>query len=66
MANIDPATATIDDLTNSEPLSEEDRDAITMAWAAPVHNLWGSTSLGLDRDRRSGGWLRLWRGSAHL
>jgi phenylacetate-coenzyme A ligase PaaK-like adenylate-forming protein len=48
MANIDPATATIDDLTNSEPLSEEDRDAITIAWAAPVHNLWGSTEIGVQ------------------
>jgi phenylacetate-coenzyme A ligase PaaK-like adenylate-forming protein len=34
--------------TNSEPLSEEDRDAIDTAWAAPVHNLWGSTEIGVQ------------------
>ncbi len=34
--------------TNSEPLSEEDRDAITIAWGAPVHNLWGSTEIGVQ------------------
>ena len=34
--------------TNSEPLSEEDRDAIEAAWAAPVHNLWGSTEIGVQ------------------
>jgi phenylacetate-coenzyme A ligase PaaK-like adenylate-forming protein len=34
--------------TNSEPLSEEDRDAITIAWSAPVHNLWGSTEIGVQ------------------
>jgi phenylacetate-coenzyme A ligase PaaK-like adenylate-forming protein len=34
--------------TNSEPLSVEDRDAITTAWAAPVHNLWGSTEIGVQ------------------
>src|SRR6201989_1551107 len=28
--------------TNSEPLLDEDRQAIDEAWAAPVHNLWGS------------------------
>lgn len=34
--------------TNSEPLSEEDRDAIELAWGAPVHNLWGSTEIGVQ------------------
>jgi len=34
--------------TNSEPLSVEDRDAITTAWGAPVHNLWGSTEIGVQ------------------
>jgi phenylacetate-coenzyme A ligase PaaK-like adenylate-forming protein len=34
--------------TNSEPLSEEDRDAITAAWGAAVHNLWGSTEIGVQ------------------
>ncbi|HEY6682868.1 MAG TPA: hypothetical protein VI030_07840 [Propionibacteriaceae bacterium] len=34
--------------TNSEPLSDEDRDAITVAWGAPVHNLWGSTEIGVQ------------------
>jgi phenylacetate-coenzyme A ligase PaaK-like adenylate-forming protein len=34
--------------TNSEPLSGEDRDAIDTAWAAPVHNLWGSTEIGVQ------------------
>ena len=34
--------------TNSEPLSEEDRDAIRGAWGAPVHNLWGSTEIGVQ------------------
>jgi phenylacetate-coenzyme A ligase PaaK-like adenylate-forming protein len=34
--------------TNSEPLSEEDRDAIKIAWGAPVHNLWGSTEIGIQ------------------
>jgi phenylacetate-CoA ligase len=33
--------------TNSEPLSDEDRDAIARAWSAPVHNLWGSTEIGV-------------------
>jgi phenylacetate-CoA ligase len=36
--------------TNSEPLSEEDRDAIRSAWDAPVHNLWGSTEIGVQAD----------------
>jgi phenylacetate-coenzyme A ligase PaaK-like adenylate-forming protein len=34
--------------TNSEPLSEEDRDAIDTAWGTPVHNLWGSTEIGVQ------------------
>ena len=34
--------------TNSEPLSEEDREAIGTAWGAPVHNLWGSTEVGVQ------------------
>jgi len=34
--------------TNSEPLTVEDRDAIDAAWAAPVHNLWGSTEIGVQ------------------
>jgi phenylacetate-coenzyme A ligase PaaK-like adenylate-forming protein len=34
--------------TNSEPLSEEDRDAIDTAWHAPLHNLWGSTEIGVQ------------------
>lgn len=34
--------------TNSEPLTEEDRDAIAAAWGSPVHNLWGSTEIGVQ------------------
>lgn len=34
--------------TNSEPLTEEDREAIQAAWQAPVHNLWGSTEIGVQ------------------
>jgi phenylacetate-coenzyme A ligase PaaK-like adenylate-forming protein len=34
--------------TNSEPLSEEDLAAIVGAWNAPVHNLWGSTEIGVQ------------------
>ena len=34
--------------TNSEPLSEEDREAIRAAWGATVHNLWGSTEIGVQ------------------
>jgi phenylacetate-CoA ligase len=34
--------------TNSEPLLEEDRQAIRDAWNAPVHNLWGSTEIGVQ------------------
>ena len=34
--------------TNSEPLLPEDRDAIVNAWQAPLHNLWGSTELGVQ------------------
>ncbi len=34
--------------TNSEPLSDEDRAAIERAWSAPIHNLWGSTEIGVQ------------------
>ena len=34
--------------TNSEPLSEEDREAIETAWGAPIHNFWGSTEIGVQ------------------
>lgn len=34
--------------TNSEPLLDEDRQAITDAWHVPVHNLWGSTEIGVQ------------------
>lgn len=34
--------------TNSEPLSHEDRAAISGAWNAPIHNLWGSTEIGVQ------------------
>jgi phenylacetate-CoA ligase len=34
--------------TNSEPLSGEDRDAIQAAWNVPIHNLWGSTEIGVQ------------------
>lgn len=34
--------------TNSEPLLPEDRDAILRAWQVPLHNLWGSTELGVQ------------------
>ena len=34
--------------TNSEPLLDEDREAIRLAWDAPVHNLWGSTEIGVQ------------------
>ncbi|RZK96463.1 MAG: phenylacetate--CoA ligase family protein [Rhodococcus sp. (in: high G+C Gram-positive bacteria)] len=34
--------------TNSEPLLEEDREAIREAWNIPVHNLWGSTEIGVQ------------------
>ena len=34
--------------TNSEPLLDEDRQAITEAWHAPIHNLWGSTEIGVQ------------------
>jgi phenylacetate-CoA ligase len=34
--------------TNSEPLLGEDRQAIREAWDAPVHNLWGSTEIGVQ------------------
>lgn len=34
--------------TNSEPLLDEDRQAIAEAWNVPVHNLWGSTEIGVQ------------------
>ena len=34
--------------TNSEPLLDEDRHAIAEAWHVPVHNLWGSTEIGVQ------------------
>ncbi|WP_319435485.1 phenylacetate--CoA ligase family protein [Mycobacterium sp. RTGN5] len=34
--------------TNSEPLLPEDREAIVQAWGATVHNLWGSTEIGVQ------------------
>ncbi len=34
--------------TNSEPLLAADRDAIVDAWHAPLHNLWGSTEIGVQ------------------
>jgi phenylacetate-CoA ligase len=34
--------------TNSEPLLDEDRQAIRDAWRVPVHNLWGSTEIGVQ------------------
>lgn len=34
--------------TNSEPLLDEDRRAIRAAWEAPIHNLWGSTEIGVQ------------------
>ncbi|QIZ35973.1 phenylacetate--CoA ligase family protein [Saccharopolyspora sp. ASAGF58] len=34
--------------TNSEPLFDEDRRAIRDAWNVPVHNLWGSTEIGVQ------------------
>ena len=34
--------------TNSEPLLDEDRAAIRDAWNVPIHNLWGSTEIGVQ------------------
>jgi phenylacetate-CoA ligase len=34
--------------TNSEPLTDEDRQVIGAAWNVPVHNLWGSTEIGVQ------------------
>jgi len=47
--------------TNSEPLLDEDRQAIAGAWDVPVHNLWGSTEIGVQAVG-----LRPRRGTAHL
>lgn len=41
--------------TNSEPLAEEDREAIRAAWDAPIHNLWGSTEIGVQAVGCGGG-----------
>ncbi|MCH9728889.1 MAG: phenylacetate--CoA ligase family protein [Actinomycetia bacterium] len=42
--DIDPVRVS----TNSEPLFDEDRLAIEQAWNAPLHNLWGSTEIGVQ------------------
>ena len=34
--------------TNSEPLLDDDRQAIAEAWHVPIHNLWGSTEIGVQ------------------
>lgn len=34
--------------TNSEPLLDEDRQAICAAWGARIHNVWGSTEIGVQ------------------
>lgn len=34
--------------TNSEPLLDEDRQAVTRAWHPVIHNLWGSTEIGVQ------------------
>lgn len=34
--------------TNSDPLLDEDRQSITEAWDAPIHNVWGSTEIGIQ------------------
>jgi phenylacetate-CoA ligase len=34
--------------TNSEPLLDEDRQSIHEAWGAPIHNVWGSTEVGVQ------------------
>lgn len=34
--------------TNSEPLFDEDRQAIAEAWHPTLHNLWGSTEIGVQ------------------
>ena len=34
--------------TNSEPLLDEDRQAIGQAWQPVIHNLWGSTEIGVQ------------------
>jgi phenylacetate-coenzyme A ligase PaaK-like adenylate-forming protein len=34
--------------TNSEPLLDEDRQAIAHAWHPVIHNLWGSTEIGVQ------------------
>jgi len=34
--------------TNSEPLTDEDRAAIHTAWGVTIHNVWGSTEIGVQ------------------
>jgi phenylacetate-CoA ligase len=34
--------------TNSEPLLDEDRQSVREAWGAPLHNVWGSTEIGVQ------------------
>jgi phenylacetate-coenzyme A ligase PaaK-like adenylate-forming protein len=34
--------------TNSEPLLDEDREAIVAAWDPAIHNVWGSTEIGVQ------------------
>lgn len=34
--------------TNSEPLLAEDRDAMVAAWDPAIHNVWGSTEIGVQ------------------
>ncbi|WP_156661541.1 phenylacetate--CoA ligase family protein [Mycobacterium sp. 852002-51163_SCH5372311] len=34
--------------TNSEPLLDEDREAIVEAWDPAIHNVWGSTEIGVQ------------------
>ena len=34
--------------TNSEPLLDEDRQAIGAAWGVQIHNVWGSTEIGVQ------------------
>ncbi|SPM36640.1 Phenylacetate-coenzyme A ligase PaaK, adenylate-forming domain family [Mycobacterium rhizamassiliense] len=41
--------------TNSEPLLDEDRQAIRDAWDVPIHNTWGSTEIGVQAVGCGGG-----------
>jgi phenylacetate-CoA ligase len=42
--------------TNSEPLLDEDRDAIVQAWDPTLHNVWGSTEIGVQAVGCGHGW----------